>query len=285
MDFIIDVLTDSINEENEILLIDFFQSLCSGINQTLSNLTQLEPFHDKDDNTLYIVNKCNSDELLVNPPPVTKFRVGLLPQGTPEGSFIKDVSIGSTLPPNFATQIAIGAQANDTEVSSNSTPFSNWNKGLTDRIIPEKQTSGGAGESAEERIKRDDAAQAKKEEKQKSLKQAAVTAAEFFNEFDFRDDLLNLESAIKEYFKTQVNAASKPPKSEIQSPIIIPISLNLTMDGISGIKILQKYSITEDFLPKNYQNSIEFIVKGVSHNIDAGGWTTKIEGQCIPKFQ
>ncbi len=295
IDFVMNTLTDNINEENEILLIDFLQALCSGINQSLSNLTQLEPFHDFNDNTLYIVNKCNSDKLLkekgiLKPP--TKFRVNGLPQkGPQEGSFVKNISIGSTIPPNFASQIAIGAQANDTEVSSNSTPFSTWNKGLTDRIITEKQTAAGAGESEADRKKRENAAQAKKDAAEDKLAYSAVTGAYYYNRFDFREELLNLESDIKEYFKTQANAAEKASvassgnEDSVTTPVIIPLSLNLTIDGLSGMKIFQKYTITEDFLPNNYQDSIEFIIKGLSHSISAGGWITKIEGQCIPKFK
>jgi len=289
MNFVIEALTDNIGSENEILLIDFIQTLCEGINQSLSNLVQLEPFHDQNDNTLYIVNKCNSDELLeekglLKTP--TKFRVGLLPQGgKKEGSFVKDVSIGSTIPPNFATQIAIGAQANDSELSSNSAPFSNWNKGLTDRIITEKKT---AAQIDKEKREAEEAAaeQAAKEEKEfEELKQSALAAAKLNNEYDFRDSLFNLESAVKEYFKIRTSKLEKEQQSRAIAPIIIPISLNLKIDGLSGMKIFQKYTITEDFLPDNYQDSIEFIIKGLSHSISEGGWTTTIEGQCIPKIK
>jgi len=55
------------------------------------------------------------------------------------------------------------------------------------------------------------------------------------------------------------------------------------MLGISGIRIYQKYTITEDYLPPNYRNKIEFLIKGVSHTINADGWTTSIDGQSVPK--
>ena len=291
MDFVMQTLTDNVGSENEILLINFLQSLCDGINQSLSNLVQLEPFHDLDTNILHIVNKTNSDALLAsegkNIDP-TKFRVGLLPQGEREGSFVKDISIGSTIPPNFATQIAIGAQANDTEVSSNSAPFSTWNRGLKDRIITEKKTAAQIDKERKAALEAEAEAEKKRKEEEKefeALEQATISAANLNNRYDFRDSLFNLESAIKEYFKIQSNVSIKGILGKNQAaPIIIPISLNLTIDGLSGIKIFQKYTITEDFLPDNYKDSIEFIVKGIGHNIDAGGWTTKIEGQCIPKL-
>jgi hypothetical protein len=42
---------------------------------------------------------------------------------------------------SFATTVAIGSQSNGNRKSGNATSFSNYNRGLKDRIIPEK-TSG-----------------------------------------------------------------------------------------------------------------------------------------------
>ena len=282
MDFVIKSLTDNVDGENKIGLLAFVQSICDGINTTLSNLVELEPFHDKDTNTLYIVNKANSDKLIEPKKEVSRFRVGLLPQGSTEGSFVKEVSINSTIPANFATQIAIGAQANDNEITSNSTVFSKWNEGLKDRITPEKQTSASSEEIAE-REASDKAALDKEANKYQSLIQAANSSSQNINRFRFKDSLFNLDSAVKEYFKLLANKAEK--ENIAITPMVLPISLNITMDGLSGIKIFQKYSITEDFLPSNYTDALEFIVKGVTHTIDKDGWTSKIEGQCIPKLR
>lgn len=284
LDHILDILESSIDSENNIELIDVLQKLCSDINSTLSNTTQLEPFHDKDDNTLYIVNKRQSQKLLESKNenlPITEFRVGLLPQG--EGSFVKDIAIESTIPPNFATQISIGAQATQ-QATSTSTPFSNWNLGLEDRIITEKKTQAPA-ETEKDVAARKKSEKEEKEQKAKdyeSLIEDVNDAVGYYDNFQFKDNLLNLESSIKEYFKLETNREVQLGENTT-SPMVIPLSLSLTMDGISGIKIFQKYTITEDFLPKNYTNALEFIVKGISHNIGKDGWVTKIEGQCIPK--
>ena len=55
------------------------------------------------------------------------------------------------------------------------------------------------------------------------------------------------------------------------------------MDGISGIKIYQKYSVDTDFLPSNYPTSLEFLVSGIENSINGNKWTTKIESIAIPK--
>jgi GH24 family phage-related lysozyme (muramidase) len=63
----------------------------------------------------------------------------------------------------------------------------------------------------------------------------------------------------------------------------IPINLQLTMDGLSGFKIYQKYTSEQEFLPTNYPESLDFIIKGITHNIENNQWTTVIESLGMPR--
>ena len=62
----------------------------------------------------------------------------------------------------------------------------------------------------------------------------------------------------------------------------LPINLSLTMDGLSGIKIYQKIEIDTQFLPIQYPDALEFIIKGVTHKVDGRGWNTSIETLSVP---
>ena len=61
---------------------------------------------------------------------------------------------------------------------------------------------------------------------------------------------------------------------------IIPITVNITLDGIGGIHPLQIFQINPDKLPKGYQNpNIVFVVKKETNKITSGqDWTTEITG-------
>jgi len=61
---------------------------------------------------------------------------------------------------------------------------------------------------------------------------------------------------------------------------IIPITVSMTLDGISGIHPLQIFQINPDKLPKGYQDPyIVFVVKHESNKITSGqDWTTEITG-------
>jgi hypothetical protein len=63
----------------------------------------------------------------------------------------------------------------------------------------------------------------------------------------------------------------------------IPINLQLDIEGLSGIKMYQSYTIDDTLLPPSYKNKIQFIAKGVSHKIDSNGWTTTLESIVGPK--
>ena len=54
-------------------------------------------------------------------------------------------------------------------------------------------------------------------------------------------------------------------KQEINAPFFLPFNLSLTLDGISGIKIYQKFYMTEDILPPSYNNAnIDLVIKSRS---------------------
>lgn len=283
IDNLYSLLRNNINSEGDLALIDFLTAICTGINSSLSNQTEFSPFVDADTNILHIINKRNSDPILEERPTPSKFQIGYLHNNGSEGlagikvgSFVKNVSIKSTIPPNFATQISIGAQANNENApSTNSQPFTNWNKGYTDRIAlkknyPQPLTS---------------ASQAERDSKADALENTTYNANEaayLYSNFIYDESFTKLSTDVNEYFKTDAeDKISKNP--EFTTPILIPISLSLTLDGLSGMKIFQKYTITDKFLPKSYRDNIEFIIKGINHTIDSNGWITNLEGQFMPK--
>ena len=63
----------------------------------------------------------------------------------------------------------------------------------------------------------------------------------------------------------------------------IPFNLSLTMDGLGGMKIYQKFNVDTDFMPSNYPSSIEFLIKNIQHTVKDNKWITKIESFCVSK--
>lgn len=71
---------------------------------------------------------------------------------------------------------------------------------------------------------------------------------------------------------------------DVPSPLIgfIPVSFNITLDGISGVKIYNKLNVSQRFLPKQYPEALKFIVTKVNHQVSGNEWTTDLETISIP---
>jgi hypothetical protein len=65
----------------------------------------------------------------------------------------------------------------------------------------------------------------------------------------------------------------------------IPLSFELVLDGISGIKIYNKLNINNTFLPTNYPESLKFVITKVNHSISNNSWDTSLSTISIPNTE
>ena len=71
--------------------------------------------------------------------------------------------------------------------------------------------------------------------------------------------------------------------AQIPGTGFIPLNLQLTMDGLSGIRQYQTFDIDETLLPNEYYDKLKFITTTVTHKIDTKGWETTINSLGVPK--
>ena len=101
--------------------------------------------------------------------------------------------------------------------------------------------------------------------------------------YPFRKDGEDFSSSGKSSYKVYLNEffANKFKEENNERPSnqigLIPVEFDMEMDGISGFKIYNKIEINQRFLPSNYGEALEFLVKGVNHTIDLSGWTTNLQ--------
>ena len=95
----------------------------------------------------------------------------------------------------------------------------------------------------------------------------------------------NSIQSFAEYDQAEVTLKQRQSNAGISSPNIgfLPFDLTLTIDGLSGMKIYQRFEVDTDFLPSNYPQSLEFIIKGITHEIKDNQWITKLESLAIPR--
>ena len=221
----------------------------------------------------------------------TKKLAGLLPLFSPDqpgqlevgGSLgiAREFRINTIFSTRLASTIAISAQANTGSVNATDHSSLSWlNQNKQDRYkkyIRDASSDLSAAKDA-----------AKQAGVDKS--EADRRAAQMFNDhvknvyYDFRVDKERVESA-KNYY---IERMSKVKSGDIitSSTPFIPVELNLTLDGISGIIMGNAFTIPEERLPlslrgENGLTKIAFIVAGLHHTIENNEWITKIKGQVI----
>ena len=95
--------------------------------------------------------------------------------------------------------------------------------------------------------------------------------------FWFNSDLIEKGKILyKSYIAFKAQQEYSKTKNPSSSLGYLPLVLNLTLDGISGIKIYNKLNISQDFLPSTYPESFNFVISKLNHKVDSSGWDTQI---------
>jgi hypothetical protein len=103
---------------------------------------------------------------------------------------------------------------------------------------------------------------------------------------EFNDTFISQgKSAYKTYLNNLNNVIYKNSGSPSSEVGFIPLSFELILDGISGIKLYQKLNINNKFLPSNYPESLKFVITKVNHNISNNSWDTSLSTISIPKTE
>jgi hypothetical protein len=235
---------------------------------------------------------------------------------TNSASFIKDFSFTTEITPELSTMITVGATANSEVVGENSTAFSKFNAGLKDRF-KETLTQGDPNPSTVTDIvsnwgfeapELEGSRNAAKEQRAADIQYKALlgkfakTLSEYqrylerlhvgqftSNEAEtYKDALTNILTYQRQSFQAALNKAYAEkglPAPNLFAPStgFIPFNLSLTMDGLSGMKIYSKFFIDTRFLPANYPDNAEFLIKSITHTIENNKWNTQLESIVISK--
>ena len=104
--------------------------------------------------------------------------------------------------------------------------------------------------------------------------------------FTFNDTFINQGKAAYKNYINELNNERFFSQNIASSEVgFIPLSFDLILDGISGIKIYNKLSINAEFLPSNYPETLKFVITKVNHNISDNNWETSLSTVSMPETQ
>ena len=132
INFLQSELENNVNEKNELSLYQYLQSICTGINKSTGNITNLEPAI-RDDRTIYFLEQnpikgLDSLECETDTAPIEI--LGYNSSG--ESNFVSDFKFNTKITPDLMNIISIGATSEGKNAES--LPFNKWNEGLENRF-------------------------------------------------------------------------------------------------------------------------------------------------------
>ena len=271
-----------VTTNNSVPLLKFLEQIMYGIQEALGSINKFSVTYDHDENEVVF-----RDDVPLDPKVATKTKVpadqrmlfnvnGFKPK-LENASFINNVSMTTTLSNKFATMISIGAQSQSSSDVVDSTSFSRWNAGLRDSVTPSKLSKTGLQSTVKQ------ASEPGKLFRNSiiSLNKPSALIPSFYSKGimpsgDVQSTAQSLNANFNKYSKTTLTKSQTP-----SSQGFIPFSMNLDMDGFSGLRIYEKFYITTEILPPSYPKTLSFICKGLTHTVNANGWKTKIDSLTV----
>lgn len=261
-------------EKNEINLYNYLKNIMRGVQESIGNLNNFEIHVDPLDNIARIIDINYTEPKKQNYDDLFELQV----QNTK--SIVRNYSLQSKIFPEQSSIVAIGAQLKGGQIGMQNNTLIDFNKGLIDRIIPEKgieanlsiinnQTSVTANLSNIISVLSN----------WNNIAEDNADVKTFFNE-----SKNNLRDLIV-YIQTLTNSPSANRN-------IIPIKFSFTMDGIGGLIIGHLFKINEDVIPRGYKGTrdqkgniigsqLAQTITTIGHTISNNDWTTTIDALNI----
>jgi len=273
---IIEVLNNNIDGNGDVALQNFLNQLLSEMSSALCSINNFDLDYDETTNRFSIIDTAVFPLKYRTVNNVAKFNINLLKDSdNGGGSFVTNFGLKSDVFGQISNAIAMGSQTNGNTLGSNSTPISSFNEGITDRIMTVKGNVNSAKVDPNKGFYQFKEAYTRYEEFKVKVTSEDPTVGVTRNDIDlYRSSLVDLMN---------FDLGAYTNTNNIPGTGFIPLNLQLTMDGLSGIRQYQTFDIDETLLPNEYTNKLKFITTTVTHKIDTKGWETTINSLGVPK--
>jgi hypothetical protein len=294
--WILNNLNTLVDNEGNVVLIDFLQKLCVDICRATGNYNKIQPVVDSEENIIRFIDEValpNRDYFLDKfslPKNSAHFRMyGYYPTDTSpnsmlEAGIVRDLSLVTTVSPRLANMLTISAQAHGYVVGEDATALSTLTRGLTDRIKEKVYYPGQKTDIATEKSLSEQYSKVRTNFISFLKKIGSVAGTPPSWNLNDINTYLNVNKAFIEYnqAKATLERQKTDPSAGSAKTGFLPFNLNFTIDGISGIKIYQRFRVDTEYLPPNYPTSIEFLIIGITHEVKENQWVTHIDSVAIP---
>ena len=252
----------------------FMKKVLGEVNDSLGGINDFDLFNDETEDIWYII-----DRKVIT---VSSTQNNSVIDLTGLRSTITDLSVGSKISSQMASQISIAAQGTGGNTSDNLENILKWNLGTVDRTMKSKADADNSTDTTiAERL----------EKEQERTEKWAEEVTDMFDEYGLgvfnwnvdydKDGHENLKPGHKDYCSKYVFDEYYKGSESTKKPVpgTIPVELSFSTIGIGGLKIGQAFKVSPGVLPQKYTDNFGFIITGLSHDLGGNKWTTSIKTQ------
>ena len=302
-EYILNVIESNGDPKNQTSVYTLIETLCNGLSIALGGINTFRPFIDTTTNTLKIIDETsipNRNTILkeiggrstADDPTIQIYGYNYL--RNPEtnqitqgyAGFVKDFKFTSKLDPKFAQIVSIGATPQGGIVGEDATAFSSLNRGLVNRIEPEISNPSGYSSANTNTIEETSLEDQFKESLVNLERYLGSIGCDknnptkpYLNEAETSVYTTLLTGTIMPYIETKTAITQKKSSGTMG---FIPVSVGLTLDGISGLKLLNGIKVETSYLPSNYPETMLFVISKLAHKVENNIWTTELETIMTP---
>jgi len=272
IEYIRNILINERDEDNKIDLLTFLTKILEGVRIATGLLNNFVVTYDENNNIVriyddnYIPGERGGKTATIN--------VNYLKDN--EGTFVNSINLRSKIFPKLQNLVAIASQnPNGASVGENVASYQKLNQEYQDRIAKHTSTGYTANE-----LETDEETNSFENTFKNSYERLTnfITDTYGFSQWKLpSSDLIDqakkdLESILNYEVQKDVQNGRLP------SPFFMPIELDISMKGLAGFKLYEKFDITpDDILPSNYPSNLNYIIQGVSHTIKSNTWETSLK--------
>jgi hypothetical protein len=264
IDFAIKELKDLENQNKEVNLLSYINAILDGINLSLGKINNFRTFFDDNSNVVRIIDEHKTEDSIKELLEIPNFGLE---------SITYDYSFSSNIDPKLAAKIVIAAQGQNggiKDFSEDVLSYQRLNIDVRDKFAPQIIPSLPPPSNFNKLI-------------QQQQEEVAQKLFDHIYQVYSLNELVD-ESTINNLSKTFIDASNIQQKyyKTKNSTLLIPLDINIKIDGITGILPYNAFLLPENRLPLRYQNSnVAFIIFSIDHEFENNQWNTILKGQLI----
>jgi hypothetical protein len=269
--FITDLLQSLVesSEMSDKSIYVFIEEILKRLTVDLGNINDFDLHLDDDTDTFYIVDRT----VLPDPKKFNDTRTKLDIFGI--GTTVEKFTMGSSVPSSMTAMIAVSAGAHSSDMREGSHSLFRWNDGLRDRVIGGIVNTGTI------------------EDQLDTIRKEMIGFVRYLKNCNASAWYLNynreemaaarpLHGKIMSIMVEYYSNSPEKPEDRVNSAGLIPISLKLTLKGISGLKIGEAFTVPDQILPDRYKEKVAFQITRLKNTVSDNKWLTDIDAIMFP---